>query len=131
MMNHGLAVRFMTSPDPSLPNGVSLLAAEPLAAPHFFLQMVDHLFADVALGKLVALPFDVGEGGRVLVDRAPVNLDLDDATKVQLAGRRVEAIGKKLEPWDAIDAGCFVLTHAVFDALRAAPAGEPEQPAFA
>ncbi len=35
------------------------------------------------------------------------------------------AIGKGLEPWDAIDAGCFVLTAAVFDALRRAPDSEP------
>jgi choline kinase len=48
-----------------------------------------------------------------------------DATKVRLAGDRVTAIGKSVEPWDAIDAGCFVLTHGVFEALRAVPPGEP------
>jgi hypothetical protein len=61
----------------------------------------------------------------VLVDRAPRDLDLDDATKVRREGDRVTAIGKGLEPWDAIDAGCFVLTPAVFDALRRVPASEP------
>lgn len=120
----GLSVRFVESPDPSLPNGVSLLASEPLAAPRFFLQMVDHLFADRVLPKLVAQPFGAAEGGRVLVDCAPVNLDLDDATKVRLEGVRVRAIGKGLDPWDAVDAGCFVLSHAIFDALRSAPNGE-------
>jgi choline kinase len=115
-----LYVRFITCPDHSAPNGVSLLAAEPLAAPLFFLQMVDHLFGDVALPKLVAAPMD-GEAGRVLVDRAPVDLDLADATRVRLDGARVTAIGKGIDPWDAIDAGCFVLTRAVFDALRAVP----------
>src|SRR5438034_9544879 len=48
-----LYVRFITSPDHSAPNGVSLLAAAPVAAPIFFLQMVDHLFGDVALPKLI------------------------------------------------------------------------------
>jgi len=115
-----LYVRFITSPDHSAPNGVSLLAAEPLAAPMFFLQMVDHLFGDVALPRLVAAPMN-GEAARVLVDRAPVDFDLADATRVRLAGGRVTAIGKGIDPWDAIDAGCFVLTHAVFDALRAVP----------
>jgi choline kinase len=124
-MDADLYVRFITSPDHSAPNGVSLLAAEPLAAPMFYLQMVDHLFADVSLPKLVTSPFVNGEGGRVLVDGAPGVLDLDDATRVRLAGRRVTAIGKRIEPWDAIDAGCFVLTHDVFDALRRAPTGEP------
>jgi choline kinase len=123
-MTPPLAIRFVTSPDPSLPNGVSLLAAEPVVETAFFLQMVDHLFADLALPLLVGTPLDPTEGGRVLVDSHPVNLDLDDATKVRLEGRRVCAIGKGLSPWDAIDAGCFVLTHHVFEALRAAPADE-------
>lgn len=114
-----LAVRFLHSPDPSLPNGISLLAAEPLAHELFFLQMVDHLFADVALTRLVQTPLDQSEAGRVLIDLAPAaHLDLDDATKVQLDGVRVLAIGKGLETWDAIDAGCFLLTREVFAALR-------------
>jgi choline kinase len=117
-----LYVRFITCPDHSAPNGVSLLAAEALAAPLFYLQMVDHLFGDVALPKLIATPMN-GEAGRVLVDRAPVDLDLADATRVRLDGSRVTAIGKGIDPWDAIDAGCFVLTRAVFDALRAVPSG--------
>jgi len=121
----GLTIRFVESPDATAPNGVSLLAAEPLAAPRFFLQMVDHLFGDIALPKLVASPLRPDETGRVLVDRAPEDIDLRDATRVRLAGGRVQAIGKGLEPWDAIDAGCFVLTSGVFDALRRAPASEP------
>jgi choline kinase len=115
-----LYVRFTTSPDHAAPNGVSLLAAEPFAAPMFFLQMVDHLFGEVALPKLLATPMN-GEAGRVLVDRAPADVDVADATRVRLEGPRVTAIGKGIEPWDAIDAGCFVLTRAVFGALRAVP----------
>ena len=95
------------------------------ARPRFFLQMVDHVFGDVALPRLVATPLAADEAGRVLVDRAPRDLDLDDATKVRRSGDRVTAIGKGLEPWDAIDAGCFVLTAAVFDALRRVPDSEP------
>jgi choline kinase len=117
-LSAGLTLQFVENRDYQAPNGVSLLAAEPLAGPRFFLQMVDHLFADAALGHLAARPLDAGESGRVLVDRAPVGLDLDDATRVRLDGERVTAIGKGIEPWDAIDAGCFVLTRAVFDALR-------------
>lgn len=120
-----LRVRFAETADPALPNGLSLLAAEPLARPLFFLQMVDHLFGDVTLPRLVESPLAADEAGRVLVDRAPRHLDLNDATKVRRAGDRVTAIGKGLEPWDAIDAGCFVLTAAVFDALRCAPDSEP------
>jgi choline kinase len=120
-----LGVRFVESADPTAPNGVSLLAAEPLARPQFFLQMVDHLFGETTLPKLVELPLSPDEDGRVLVDRDPSDLDLDDATKVRQSGSRVTAIGKGLTPWDAIDAGCFVLTGAVFGALRSVPESEP------
>jgi choline kinase len=120
-----LRVRFVETADPALPNGLSLLAAEPLARPRFFLQMVDHVFGDATLPRLVGSPLAADEAGRVLVDRAPRDLDLKDATKVRRAGDRVTAIGKGLEPWDAVDAGCFVLTAAVFDALRRAPESEP------
>jgi choline kinase len=120
-----MLVAFAESADPAAPNGVSLLAAEPLVDPCFFLQMVDHLFAELTLPKLVKSPVNGDEGGRVLVDRAPLDLDLSDATKIRHTDGRVTAIGKGLEPWDAVDAGCFVLTGAVFDALRRAPASEP------
>lgn len=65
------------------------------------------------------------EVGRVLVDSTPsADIDLDDATKVRLLDGRVSAIGKGLDGWDAIDAGCFVLTHGVFEALRRVSADE-------
>jgi 1L-myo-inositol 1-phosphate cytidylyltransferase len=124
-MAAGISLRFVETPDHRAPNGLSLLAAEPLAHESFFLQMVDHLFGDVALTRLTERPLASGEAGRVLVDGAPLGLDLDDATKVRIKGDRAVAIGKGLDPWDAIDAGCFVLTHDVFDALRRVGSSEP------
>jgi choline kinase len=125
-LDAGLVLRFVHTSDHRAPNGLSLLAAEPLVHDVFFLQMVDHLFGDVALAKLASTPLAAGQSGRVLIDRAPVeDLDLDDATKVRRSGDRVTAIGKGLDPWDAIDAGCFVLTPDVFDALRSVPPDEP------
>lgn len=119
-----IAVRFVSNPDPTTPNGESLLAAEGAAAARFFLQMVDHLFAEPVLSRLAAGGLTGATVGRVLVDRAPINLDLSDATKVRLSGDRVTAIGKGIRPWDAIDAGCFILSRAIFDALRAVPPTE-------
>jgi 1L-myo-inositol 1-phosphate cytidylyltransferase len=113
-----LRLTFVTNDDHRSPNGVSLQAAEPVAADVFFLQMVDHVFADPVLSSLSAVPLGGQVGGRVLVDSAPpADLDLDDATKVRLAGTRVTHIGKALPGWDAVDAGCFLLTPAVFAAL--------------
>jgi 1L-myo-inositol 1-phosphate cytidylyltransferase len=118
-----LRIVFVETADATAPNGHSLLAAEPLAKPRFFLQMVDHMFEQVVLPRLVASAWRADELGRVLVDRSPIGLDLDDATKVRIAGGRVSAIGKAVTPWDAVDAGCFALTHAVFPALRAVADG--------
>lgn len=120
-----IAVRFVENRDPSTPNGESLLAAEPCVADRFFLQMVDHLFAEPVLRRLSSPALDGRTAARVLVDRTPVNLDLSDATKVRITADRVTAIGKAIEAWDAIDAGCFLLTPAVFDALRDVTGPEP------
>lgn len=120
-----LRLIFVENLDYAAPNGVSLLAAEPVAASAFFLQMVDHLFPEPALALLAASALAADEVGRVLVDSSPSpDIDLDDATKVQLDRGRVSAIGKGLDTWDGIDAGCFVLTHGVFNALRGVPVEE-------
>ena len=114
-----LRMRFVHSPDHTAPNGVSLLAAESGANRIFYLQMVDHLFSRPVLAQLALQPLAPHEAGRVLVDSSPsADIDLDDATKVTRSSERITAIGKGLAQWDAIDAGCFVLTHGVFDALR-------------
>jgi len=125
-LSHGVAITFVENRETEAPNGLSLLKAEPAVEDCFFLQMVDHVFGGVALPALTTVPFRDGEVGRVLVDRTPGAIDLLDATKVRLSSdERVTAIGKHIEPWDAIDAGCFVLTRAVFDALREAGRAEP------
>lgn len=123
-MRTPLRVQFLYNPDFTAPNGVSLLVAESAAEPMFFLQMVDHLFEVPVLARLAEQSLGA-IGGRVLIDSRPsADIDLDDATKVCLDDDRVvTAIGKGLAEWDAIDAGCFVLTHAIFDALRSPAAG--------
>jgi choline kinase len=113
-----LAVKIVPHADYHLPNGISLLAAEPHVGSAFFLQMADHLFGEPVLAPLAAS--DAAPSGRLrlLVDRRPVYLDEEDATKVCLDGDRISAIGKELSRWDAIDTGCFLLDGRVFDALR-------------
>lgn len=121
-----LRIQFATTPDHTAPNGHSLLAAAPFTRPRFFLQMVDHVFGHPVLPLLDNGPAVEGEVARLLVDPAPDDsIDLPDATKVRLDGRRVTAIGKGLAPWDAIDTGCFRLTAGVFEALRRVPSAEP------
>lgn len=121
-----LTIRFVTTPDPTAPNGHSLLAAAPFAHEFCYLQMVDHVFSQPVLPRLDMGDAAADEAVRLLIDPLPdASLDLDDATKVAVRGRRIVGIGKGLERWDAIDTGCFRLTPAVFEALRQVPASEP------
>jgi choline kinase len=122
-LNIDLRIRTVHNPHDG-PNGLSLLAAEPLAADRFFLQMADHVFAAPVLARL-ADPVLAPTSARLLVDRHPRHIDLDDATKVRVAGAEIVAIGKRIAPWNAVDTGCFVLTARVFAALREVPAEEP------
>lgn len=121
-----MTIRFVVTPDPTAPNGHSLLAAAPLAGARCFLLMVDHVFSQPVLRRLDDGEPVPDEAVRLLIDRTPdASLDLVDATKVALRGRQIVAIGKQLDRWDAIDTGCFRLTPAVFAALRQVPAGSP------
>jgi 1L-myo-inositol 1-phosphate cytidylyltransferase len=116
----GLRIRTVFNPHFRQPNGVSLLAAEPLVSGRFFLQMADHLFASPVLPILDQSLADGGDLPRLLVDAGAEGIDLDDATKVRIEGGRIRAIGKSLSHWDAVDTGCFRLDARVFDALRQA-----------
>ena len=111
-----LRIRVVLNPEYHLPNGMSLLAAEPFADERFFLQMADHVFKEPVLRRLSDPSLD--GAARLLVDHAPRDLDEADATKVRIRDGRVTAIGKEVMPYDAVDAGCFILDRRVFAALR-------------
>jgi len=112
-----LRIRAVLNPSYHLPNGMSLLAAEPFADERFFLQMADHVFSEPVLGQLLDPALD--GAARLLVDHSPRDLDEADATKVRIHDGRVTAIGKEVLPYDAVDTGCFLLDRRVFAALRA------------
>ena len=119
----GLRIQLVRNPQYNLPNGVSLLAAEPYVAERFFLQMADHVFSEPVLERLADPSLD--GAARLLVDPAPVDQDELDATKVRIRDGFITAIGKEVRPYDAVDAGCFLLDRRVFAALRAVPGGAP------
>lgn len=107
-------------------NGLSVLAAAPElegADEPFLLTMSDHVFEPGLATDLVRDPLR-DAALRLGVDARPDDgkfseADLADATKVRLAGDRIEAIGKGLEPYGAVDTGVFLATPALFEALRA------------
>jgi choline kinase len=123
-LNTPLKLTLVKNEEPDRPNGFSLLAAEGHTRDRFFLQMVDHVFAEPVLSQLSNGGQPATDGMRLLVDHAPKHLDEVDATKVRIDQSRIVAIGKRVQPWDAIDAGYFLLDQRIFGALRAASNGE-------
>lgn len=117
----GTRIDFTYNPDWHLENGVSALCARKLCAGRrFALLMGDHLFESAVLRRLAA--HAVGENDSILgIDRTEADPDVAaEATKVQLDGDRIVAIGKELPAWDALDTGLFIFTPAIFDALEEA-----------
>lgn len=112
------SVHFTFNPDWHLENGLSALAArDRLSDGRFALLMGDHLFEAAVLARLLRMPLDAG-ASVLAVDSRPVPKAIaDEATKVRLNGDRITAIGKDLDPWDALDTGLFVCTPALFAAL--------------
>jgi choline kinase len=107
-------------------NGVSALVSRPhVDGERFALLMGDHVFNPHVLKRMLAL--QVGDGESLLaVDRAESSpARVAEATKVRLAGDRITAIGKQVNPFDALDTGVFVFSPTVFTALEeSAAAGD-------
>ena len=101
------------------PNGLSVLAAKEAVSGPFILTMSDHLF-DSSIVKTLIEQTSPADAISLAVDRAVDSIfDLDDATKVAVKGDRIDAIGKTLSTYQAIDTGVFLATPALFEALDA------------
>ncbi|MBN2289552.1 MAG: NTP transferase domain-containing protein [Candidatus Glassbacteria bacterium] len=110
-------------------NGLSVLAARQAleAEERFLLLMSDHLVEPALIRRLCLDPPGPGEC-LLAVDRDVEGVfDLEDATKVLLGDeRRIEAIGKDLTEYNALDTGVFYCTPVLFDALEEAAAAGGE-----
>lgn len=118
-----LTLTFAFNPRWQLENGTSVLAARPwLRREPFALLMGDHVFEPRVLSRLRRR--GLGRDALVLgVDRRPAPPEIaNEATKVRLDGSRITAIGKHLQPFDALDTGMFLCGSALFEALSTASA---------
>ena len=121
-----LPVEFAANPHFQRGASYSLAAAEDWCGGEpFLLVMCDHAFSP---GLVEALPAStaadpLGYTCRVAADRSPrAAAYADEATKLATDdGGFVTAIGKGLATWDALDAGAFVCSPAIWDAVAAAP----------
>jgi choline kinase len=122
----GVTLRFHHNDRWHEENGVSALVARPhVGNERFALLMGDHVFDWRVLQHLV-LHTARGNESLLAIDRRPATAaQAAEATKVRLQGDRITAIGKQVDPFDAIDTGLFVFSPAIFGALEeSAQAGD-------
>jgi myo-inositol-1-phosphate synthase len=116
----GLKLTHVRNDDWTKPNGLSVLAAEPLVGERFVLLMCDHLFDPTILRDLLHQP--MGEDEVVLaVDRRLDNrlVQANDVTRVDVSeDGRIVSIGKDLEKFSAYDTGIFLASRALFAAIH-------------
>ena len=108
--------------DWSTPNGYSVMAGAARCQGNFLLMMADHMFDVEILRRLLdqAAP---ERAVTLAVDYDVTNplVDPDDATWVKLAGDgRIEAIGKTIPTYDAVDCGAFLATQELSKAIAEA-----------
>jgi choline kinase len=115
----GLNLHFHVNDTWQLENGLSVLAARPLMDEPFALMMGDHVFEDGFLRYLLRSAL-LPEETLLCIDQKATDSDLaKEATKVRMHHGRVTAIGKSLDPYDALDTGLFLCQSSIFDALEA------------
>ena len=117
----GLGVQLVENGGFGLGNGSSAFVGARAAGRRFLLAMVDHVVDPEALRRLLR-----SEAAFALaVDSRPHSCDVDEATKVRLQGRRVVAVRRELDVWEAVDAGLALCDAEVADvAERSLAAGE-------
>jgi CDP-L-myo-inositol myo-inositolphosphotransferase len=113
---YGVKIDYIENEEWQRENGVSVLKAKELLKEKFILLMTDHLFEARILNDLKKIKVN---GCVLCVDKVPKEyIDLEDATKVKVENDKVVEIGKRLEEYNAIDCGIFLLSPIIFDALE-------------
>ncbi len=116
------------NPEWELGNGRSLLAGRDQIDEPFLLLMADHILDRNLLSRLLSESLDDGEvilAGDFGVDDNQL-VDLDDVTMLLADDRRLTAIGKHMEKYDAFDTGAFLCSPHIFAAAEmSAEAGDP------
>jgi 2-aminoethylphosphonate-pyruvate transaminase len=114
-------IAFFENPAWDQPNGLSVRAARAFIVERTLLVMADQIAAPALLRELVGLPA-AGDQTVLCVDRDLARVfDVEDATKVRLAGQSVVEIGKHLRQYQAVSAGLFVMSPTLLEALDSLP----------
>ena len=106
----------------STPNGHSVIAGAARISGDYLLMMADHIFEGSILTRLVR-EGTRSRGVTLAIDRRTDSalIDPEDATWVRTdRDGRIDAIGKSLADYDAVDCGAFLATPELAAAIHAA-----------
>ncbi len=120
---YGVRITYVENNEWGKGNGVSVLKAKDVLSDNnhdkFFLLMSDHIFSSRILEDLNNIVLGENECVLVVDEKPKEHIDLADATKVKIESGGIVDIGKKLESYNGIDCGIFVLTPSlIFNALE-------------
>lgn len=113
-----IGIDSVRTPDWTLPNGVSALAAAAsVQGEETLLVMADHLVVPALYRRMAEA--GAGQGLNLAIDRRLGHpwIDHDDVTRVRTKDGRIVAIAKHLEPYDAYDTGVFAVGRMFFETL--------------
>ncbi|CAD5244833.1 bifunctional L-myo-inositol-1-phosphate cytidylyltransferase/CDP-L-myo-inositol myo-inositolphosphotransferase [Thermococcus camini] len=105
---HGFNAELVINSEPEKGNGHSLHLVKNHVSGRFVLVMGDHVYGEEFIREAL-------RGSGLIADRKPRWTDVGEATKLKVENGRVTEIGKKLEGWDAVDTGFFVLDDTIFE----------------
>jgi choline kinase len=121
----GIAIVAERIADWSKPNGYSVMAGAAQIDGDFLLMMADHIFSSSILSQLATVG-GADRGVTLAIDRRVASplIDPDDATWVATDSRGfIQAIGKTITSYDAVDCGAFLATQELPQAIAEAIAG--------
>lgn len=121
--DYGVNIEYAHNPDWKRANGLSVLAAEDLlkGEKRFLLLTADHIFERGNAERLLGYIATDGECVLCVDYKLDSIHDMEDATKVFVDGSGlIRKIGKNENGHNAVDCGMFLLSPAVFPALRRA-----------
>lgn len=114
----GLRVSFVFNEDYAKSNGVSVLAARNFVGDGCVLSMADHLYSPRVVQAVLSPQFTAGSSVLGVDYDIARCFDLDDATKVRVAGNRIVQISKSLTDYNALDSGVFRIGPSLLEELE-------------
>lgn len=99
-------------------NGISVYTTKDLIDDNFILLMGDHIFDPKTLAHLRKVKLNSDEVILATDRKREAFPHIEEATKVKVENRKIVAIDKELEDYNALDTGMFLCSPSLFSVLE-------------